>query len=587
VTVMLLRLAFAGIRSRLLASALTIVIAAAAVGTIVLALEVRSSGIDPWERTFTEANGAHVLAFVPSQADAVAIGELPGVTERSGPTPQVLAATGPRGNELVQLAGLSRPPVVNTPLPTGGSPRPDGGIVLERSFARALGLEVGDTVEATRWGGDRSIEVPVLGTAVVPSQARYPRSKPGLAWVAPATLERVEPDRSAWRWSEAVRLADPSASSAFTARAAATLPPGSDPGSVSFQTWQAQRDLALRDAQGTQVIVTMFTVLLLIVAFVVVGILVGARSSEQHRQVGLLKAVGFTPRQVGIVFALESVALGVVAAVLGFALGAILAPRLAAPSAQTLVGSPTMAANPRHILIACCVVLPVLFAGAVTSTRRSTRVTAVEAIRTGTLSPPNSRIARAVESVVPLTTELGLNDLFARGRRAVLLAAAIALTGAMAVTALSLDATLDAQRASEASDFPDELLLLVYTLDTVLLVITATTLVAVALLSVRERIRDYGVLKAIGFTPSQIVSTVISSHAALAVLASLVAIPLGIGLYLALFTIASGTSEDAVIAPWWSLTLVPIGTMLVVVAATTLPAWLATRIRPADALRYE
>jgi putative ABC transport system permease protein len=587
VTVMLLRLAFAGIRSRLLASALTIVIAAAAVGTIVLALEVRSSGIDPWERTFTEANGAHVLAFVPSQADAVAIGELPGVTERSGPTPQVLAATGPRGNELVQLAGLSRPPVVNTPLPTGGSPRPDGGIVLERSFARALGLEVGDTVEATRWGGDRSIEVPVLGTAVVPSQARYPRSKPGLAWVAPATLERVEPDRSAWRWSEAVRLADPSASSAFTARAAATLPPGSDPGSVSFQTWQAQRDLALGDAQGTQVIVTMFTVLLLIVAFVVVGILVGARSSEQHRQVGLLKAVGFTPRQVGIVFALESVALGVVAAVLGFALGAILAPRLAAPSAQTLVGSPTMAANPWHILIACCVVLPVLFAGAVTSTRRSTRVTAVEAIRTGTLSPPNSRIARAVESVVPLTTELGLNDLFARGRRAVLLAAAIALTGAMAVTALSLDATLDAQRASEASDFPDELLLLVYTLDTVLLVITATTLVAVALLSVRERIRDYGVLKAIGFTPSQIVSTVISSHAALAVLASLVAIPLGIGLYLALFTIASGTSEDAVITPWWSLTLVPIGTMLVVVAATTLPAWLATRIRPADALRYE
>ena len=586
-SVMLLRLAFAGIRSRLLASALTIVIAAAAVGTIVLALEVRSSGIDPWERTFTEANGAHVLAFVPSQADAVAIGELPGVTERSGPTPLVLAATGPRGNELVQLAGLSRSPVVNTPLPTGGSPRPDGGIVLERSLARALGLEVGDTVEATRWGGDRSIEVQVLGTAVVPSQARYPRSKPGLAWVAPATLERVKPERSAWRWSEAVRLADPSASSAFTARAAATLPPGSDPGSVSFQTWQAQRDLALGDAQGTQVIVTMFTVLLLIVAFVVVGILVGARSSEQHRQVGLLKAVGFTPRQVGIVFALESVALGVVAAVLGFALGAILAPRLAAPGAQTLVGSPTMAANPWHILIACCVVLPVLFAGAVTSTRRSTRVTAVEAIRTGTLSPPNSRIARAVESVVPLTTELGLNDLFARGRRAVLLAAAIALTGAMAVTALSLDATLDAQRASEASDFPDELLLLVYTLDTVLLVITATTLVAVALLSVRERIRDYGVLKAIGFTPSQIVSTVISSHAALAVLASLVAIPLGIGLYLALFTIASGTSEDAVITPWWSLTLVPIGTMLVVVAATTLPAWLATRIRPADALRYE
>jgi putative ABC transport system permease protein len=188
---------------------------------------------------------------------------------------------------------------------------------------------------------------------------------------------------------------------------------------------------------------------------------------------------------------------------------------------------------------------------------------------------------------MPLTIGLGLKDLLARGRRALLLAAAIALTDAMVVTALTLDATLDVQRAREATDFPDELLLLIYTLDTTLLLITATTLIAVALLSVRERVRDYGVLKAIGLTPSQISSTVISAHAGLALFASLLAVPLGIGLYLALDQIASGTTEDAVIAPWWSLALVPIGTVLVVVAATMLPARLATRIHTADALRYE
>jgi putative ABC transport system permease protein len=471
---------------------------------------------------------------------------------------------------------------VNTPLLTEGV-RPNGGVVLERSFALALGLEIGDTVKVTRWGGDRSIEVPVLGTAVVPSQARYPRSKPGLAWVAPATLERVEPDRSAWRWSEAARLADPSASSAFAARAAATLLPGS----IRERLFPAGGRMysALGSAQNA-VVVTMLQSLADHLLRCV-GILVGARASEQHRQVGLLKAVGFTPRQVGIVFALESVALGLVAAALGFALGSTLAPHLAAPSAQTLVSSPTMAANPWHILVACAVVLPVLFAGAVASTRRSTRLTTVEAIRAGTVSPPDSHVARAVRSTLPLTTWLGLDDLLARERRALLLAAAIALTGAMAVTALSLDATLDAQRATETTDFPEELLLLVYTLDTVLLVITATTLVAVALLSIRERLRDYGVLETIGFTPGQIVSTVMSSHAALAVLASLIAIPLGIGLYLALYTIASGTIDGAVIAPWWTLVLVPIGATLVVVVATSLPAWLATRIHPADALRYE
>ena len=77
-TALLFRLAFAGIRSRLLASALTIAIAGAAAATIVLALEVRSSGRDPWQQTFDAANGAHVLALVPSQADALALAALPG-----------------------------------------------------------------------------------------------------------------------------------------------------------------------------------------------------------------------------------------------------------------------------------------------------------------------------------------------------------------------------------------------------------------------------------------------------------------------------------------------------------------------------
>lgn len=53
------------------------------------------------------------------------------------------------------------------------------------------------------------------------------------------------------------------------------------------------------------------------------------------------------------------------------------------------------------------------------------------------------------------------------------------------------------------------------------------------------------------------------------------------------YGIAGGSSEDRVIAPLWWLAFVPIGTMLVVVAATSLPARLATRIRTADALRYE
>jgi ABC-type lipoprotein release transport system permease subunit len=585
-TALLFRLAFAGIRSRLLASALTIAIAGAAAATIVLALEVRSSGRDPWQQTFDAANGAHLLALVPSQAEARAIADLPGVSERGAPVPLVTASLGPRSTDRAELAGLSGRTAVNRPVLTAGSQLREGGVVLERSLAHARDIEVGATLELTTRRG--SFDLPVLGTAVVPSQPRYPRRNPGLAWITRATLERIEPDRTRWRWTEALRLANPFAAAAFTERATAGLSANTlRSGPLYFESWQDQRDNALADAQPIELIVTTYTLLLLLVAFVVVGILVGARASAQHREIGLLKAAGFTPRQVGAVFALESAALGFIAAALGFTLGMLLAPRLAAPSAETLIGTPTIAVNPWHILVASCVVIPVLLAGTLTSTRRSTRFTVLEAIRAGSSSPPNTHLARAVTRSLPLTIGLGLKDLLARRRRALLLAAAIALTGAVVVVALSVEATLDARPAGEVSDVPDELPILIYTLDAALLLITATTLVAVALLSVRERVRDYGVLKAIGLTPTQITSTLVSAHAALALVASLLAIPLGIGLYLALVEAASGTTDDAVLAPWWSLAMIPIGTVLVVVAATSLPARLATRIRTADALRYE
>ena len=48
-----------------------------------------------------------MLASVSSQADARAIANLPGVTERGAPVPLVTATAGPRGStDRVELAGL-------------------------------------------------------------------------------------------------------------------------------------------------------------------------------------------------------------------------------------------------------------------------------------------------------------------------------------------------------------------------------------------------------------------------------------------------------------------------------------------------
>jgi putative ABC transport system permease protein len=581
-TATLVKLAFAGIRSRLLASALTILLSSAAAATIVLALEVGATARDPWQRTFDAANGAHVLANVPSQTDARAVATLPGVAEGDEPVPIASVASG-GGKDRLQLAGLRSPAHVNAPVRTEGAAPPADGLVLERSFADALGLRVGNTLRLAAEGGP--LELPVVGTAISPSQPRYPRSNPGLAWVTRSTLERIKPDRGDWRWTQAIRLTDPAAAPAFAARALASLPPGT----ASAVTWEDQRAEALRDAQPITIILTTYTIVLLVVVFAVVAILVGARATAQHREIGLLKAVGLTPRQVTAVFALESAALGLIAVVIGFLVGAALAPRLAAPSAETMLGSPTIATSPWHLLVASCPVLLVLVASARSSTRRSTRFSVLHAIQSGVASPASrSRLARGIgRAPVPLPLALGLKDLLARRHRAVRLAGAMAVTGSAIVFALSMEASLDAQKTGEVSDVPAELPVLVYTLDAVLLLITATTLVAVALLSVRERIRDYGVLKTIGLTPRQIASSVVSAHAAVALIAALLSIPVGIGLYVTVFGVAGGSSEDLVLAPWWWLALVPVGTVLMVAIATSLPARLATRIPTADALRYE
>ncbi|HEU4422035.1 MAG TPA: FtsX-like permease family protein, partial [Pilimelia sp.] len=99
--------------------------------------------------------------------------------------------------------------------------------------------------------------------------------------------------------------------------------PMANAGSIHVISWQDQRDEALLDSQPITVVLGMFTILLLTVVVAVIGILTGARVSAQYREIGLLKAVGLTPRQVSAVFLIETAALGLTAVAIGFPVGAL------------------------------------------------------------------------------------------------------------------------------------------------------------------------------------------------------------------------------------------------------------------------
>lgn len=112
-------------------------------------------------------------------------------------------------------------------------------------------------------------------------------------------------------------------------------------------------------------------------------------------------------------------------------------------------------------------------------------------------------------------------------------------------------------------------------------------------LDTRERVHDIGVLKALGMSPRQTVSMVLTSVALIGLVAGLIGVPIGIALHdyvLPAMGNAAGTSIPAVDMAVYSLpVLVPLtlGGLVIATAGALLPAGWAARTRTATALRTE
>jgi putative ABC transport system permease protein len=128
-------------------------------------------------------------------------------------------------------------------------------------------------------------------------------------------------------------------------------------------------------------------------------------------------------------------------------------------------------------------------------------------------------------------------------------------------------------------------------LNGVLLVIGLVNLLTTALLGVRERVRDLGIFKAVGLTPGQVMTTVVTGAGLLAALAALAGIPLGLLVTRLLFDqlgeqtgIGSGVG---VMPPFLLLLLLIPATVILAALASALPARRAAQVQVAEALRWE
>jgi putative ABC transport system permease protein len=619
------RLAARDVRRRPAQAVLMLLAITAASTVLSLALALHGVTNRPYQQTRTATRGPDVVATLggpvgsvhipghaprnigvppPSQVQAEArlLIEAAGITGHSGPYP--VASVVLRMGHLaapVEAEGRDQAPAaLDQPDLTAGSwVRPDG-IVLERTFAEALGASVGDRV--TLDGRPYT----VAGIAVTAASAPYPnmcfppggtcvfdypagpalsKVNIGLAWV-------TEPDARSLSSSAAplAEVLDLKLKYAATAQQFASdyNTAHQIPGGGPLTPWQS---IAYNDGllvQDEQQVLTPGAWLLGLLALASVAVLAGGRMSEQATRVGLLKAVGGTPGLVALVLLAENVVLALVAAAAGLLAGWLAGPLITSPGAGLVgaPGAPSLTAADAGLVAA--VALVVALASTLVPGIRAARVSTVTALAEQ-VRPPRRRAAIIrVSRRLPAPLLLGLRVIARRPRRAVLTAASIAVTEAGLAAVLTFHAAAGARLNPASSGLGDP----VVDRDEQMLVVLTVALVGLAVLNaivtawatVLESRRSSALARALGASPRQLSAGLVAAQLLPALPGAVLGIPLGIGL----FVLANGGGARATTAPpaWWLVAAV-LGTMIAVAALTTIPARIGIRRPVADVLGQE
>lgn len=404
--------------------ATVVVLSIAAIG-ISAGLTVARQGGPLLDAAADRARVAHLVLY----GDADALTEV-------AADPDVRAAAGPfRTTTDLELAGGDEPvPIQMTALtdPDVAVHRPpilDGRwasapteVVLDRSLATDVGLEPGDV--ATFAGGGTAVELTVVGTAVNFTDCFYPLCDPGRVWVTDDGFHRLAVDSFGQMW---LRFDDPAIADGFVERIAES----GRTGISGNDTWLDTRDdfLALDRIFGS--FISVFGLFVLACAAVVVAGSTAMRIVSRRREIGLLGAIGCSPREIAASLLVENVAIGVAAACLGWGVAGF-----AVPSLQVGIGATLGPQDPSwswsSLAVAVVVIVVVLTLATLVPARRAARRPVTDVLRD---VPPGgaSRLSRRLSGVPRRLPLLGVQESAAQPTRSALaaLAVVVALVGSI------------------------------------------------------------------------------------------------------------------------------------------------------------
>ncbi len=334
-------------------SAVTAIIAVVTTVTFVASLThlLRTPASFGWnfDAAIVDGNGFDNLDVAKTTA---VLGADPSVAEWSGVQFGAAAVNG----KDVSLMGMTPDSAVRPPLVSGRFIAGEGEIVLGQATAASLHASIGDEVVLTADGDRRSLTV--VGTAVLPTIGKTHAEHTSLgrgAIVVPALIPGADLDIFGNHHDEPlgphavfIRYAggvDPGVELAHLRGAVAPLA-----GLAGIDVLGVQRPAEIVSSDDVGAAPSLLTAALVIGAVVSLLIALGASVRSHRRELGVLAALGFTPRQRAATVMWQASAIVVVGLVVGIPAGAIVGRALwrafarhvqvvAGPVAPWLLGS--------------------------------------------------------------------------------------------------------------------------------------------------------------------------------------------------------------------------------------------------------
>lgn len=440
----IIRQAKANLRGRKLQTALTLLTLFAAATLLTVAISALVAAGGAYDRLLERTHGAHLwFSLDPTQVAAEeaerALSALPGVEASTGALRTHVLITGERRtSKRADIQRLQEWPEgnieVNRPeIVAGRAPQPGEmhAILLDRNVAYNAKVGLGDAVQLPTPNGAVSLDI--VGLFVSAEWCPYYYCQPAPSYLAPGAMEALgllpfdtlragssttpgaEVADASHLLEIGLRLQDPADVKTIRETAEAALPDGAV---LASHTWENARELSGLTLMFQRVLFPVFSIVAGLAAGFLIANTIGEAVRAQTRQMGLLKAVGFTGAQLIAIYLVESLGMALVASLGGLAAGWLLSP-LILRGATAQFGEMTV--NPPLWSVAviplCTLSIAALFT--LWPVRRAVRLDAVTAIRAGA-EPPRRRSYRLPHRLLPLA--MGISDALSRPRRSLLMA---------------------------------------------------------------------------------------------------------------------------------------------------------------------